>query len=111
MVRQGDGNSLGGNFVVNTTFKVMDSSSVLGKFAIDAKVWDIGNRDIILGLSWLTENRFLVDIQDRCLGNVKTSQAIHCSVRWIPEVSIMEEEPLEDGAILLIIDINERYSR
>ena len=34
---------------MNTTFKVMDLSSVLGKFAMDADVLDIGNRDIILG--------------------------------------------------------------
>ena len=59
-VRQGDGSSLGGNFVVNTTFKVMDLSSVLGKFAIDAEVLDIGHRDVILGLSWLTEKEFSV---------------------------------------------------
>ena len=32
-------------------FKVMDSFSVLGKFAMDTKVLDIGNRDVILGLS------------------------------------------------------------
>ena len=42
---------MGGNFVVNTTFKVMDSSLVYGKFAIDAEVLDIRNRDVILGLS------------------------------------------------------------
>ena len=60
-VRQGNGSHLGGNFVVNTMFKVMDSFSVLGKFAMDAEVLDIGNRDVILGLSWLTENRFLVN--------------------------------------------------
>ena len=48
-VRQGDGSSLVGNFVVNATFKVMDSSSILGKFAMDAEVLDIGNRDVILG--------------------------------------------------------------
>ena len=54
-VRQGDRSSLGGNFVVNTTFKVMDSSSTLGKFTMDAEVLDIGNRDVILGLSWLTD--------------------------------------------------------
>ena len=52
---------MGGNFVVHTTFKVMDSSLILGKFAIDAEVLDIGNRDVILGLSWLTENGFLVN--------------------------------------------------
>ena len=50
-VRQPDGSSLGGNFVVNTTCKVMDSSSILGKFAMDAEVLDIGNRDLKLGLS------------------------------------------------------------
>ena len=96
---------------MNTTFKVMDSSSILGKFALDAEVLDIGNRDVILGLTWLTEYGFSVDTQDRCLRNINTSQAIPCSVRWIPEVLIMEEEPLEDCEILLIIDASERYSR
>ena len=109
-VRQGDGSSLGGNFVVNTTLMVMDLSSLLGKFAMDAEVLDIENREVILGLSWLMENEFSVDTQDRCLRNVITSQVIACCVRWIPEVLIMEEEPLEDGEILLIIDASERYS-
>ena len=80
-VRQGDGSSLRGNFVVNTTFKVMDSSSVLDKFGMDAKVLDIGNRNVILGLSWLAENGFLMDTQVRCLRNVNTGQVISCSVR------------------------------
>ena len=106
-VRQGDGSLLGGNFVVNTSFKVMDSSLVLGKFAIDAEVLDVGNRDVILGLSWLTENGFSVDTKSRCLSNVNSGQVIPCSVRWIPEVLTMEEEPLEDGEILLIVDASE----
>ena len=55
-VRQGDGSSLGGNFVLNTTFKVMDSSLILDECAMDAEVLDIKNRDLILGLSRLTEN-------------------------------------------------------
>ena len=110
-VRQGDGSSLGGNFVINTTYKVMDSFSVLGKFAMDAKVLDIGNRDVILGLFWLMENRFSVDTQDKCLRNVNNSRVIPCSLRWIPEVLIMEEEPLEDGEILVISDASKRYSR
>ena len=71
-VKQGDGSSLGGNFVVNTRFEVIDLSPVLDKFAMDAEVLDIGNRDVILGLSWLTENGFSVDTQDRCLRNVNT---------------------------------------
>ena len=46
---------------MNTMFKVMDSASVVGKFVMDSEVLDIGNRDVILGLSWLTENWFSVD--------------------------------------------------
>ena len=109
-VRQGDGSSLGRNFVVNTMFKIMNLSSVLGKFAMDAEVLDIGNRDVILGLTWLTENGFSVDTQDKCLRNVNTGQVIPWSVRWIPKVLIIEEELLEDGKILLIIDASEQYS-
>ena len=52
-----------------------------------------------------------MDTQDRCLRNVNTGRVIPGSVRWIPEVLIMEEEPLEDSEILLIIDARERYSR
>ena len=109
-IRQEDGNSLGGNIVFNTAFKVMDFSLVLGNFAMDAEVLEIGNMDVILGLSWLTENRFSVDTQDRCLRNVNTGQVIPCSVRWIPEVLKMEEEPLEDSKVLVISNISERYS-
>ena len=50
-VRQEDGNIVEGNFVVNTSCKVMDSCLVLGKFVMDAEVLDIGNRHIILELS------------------------------------------------------------
>ena len=58
-VRQADGSHLSGrNFIVNTSFKVLDlvsshtSSTVVGKFTLDAEVLDIGNEDCILGLSW-----------------------------------------------------------
>ena len=36
---------------MNTCFKVINASSVVGKFGMDAKVLCIGNRDVILGLS------------------------------------------------------------
>ena len=57
-VKQGDGSSLGGNFVVKTSFKVMYSSAVLCKYATDAEVLDNGNRNVILRLSWLMETDF-----------------------------------------------------
>ena len=52
-----------------------------------------------------------MDTQYRYLRNINISQVILYSFRWIPEVLILEEEPLEDGEILLIIDVSERYSR
>ena len=73
---------------------------------------DIGNQDYILGLSWLTENGFLVDTQEHCLRNAISGLVIPCSVRWIPSVTVLDldREPLEDGEIMLIIDASERYS-
>ena len=75
-VKQGDGSNLGGNFVVYTAFKVWASNLVLDQFAIYAEVLDISNRDIILCLSWLTENRFSVDTRDRCLSYINTGKLI-----------------------------------
>ena len=109
-VRQRDGSHLGGNFVVNITFKAIDSSLVLSMFTMDAEVLDIGNRDVILELSQLLENGSLVDTQDRCLRNVNRGQVISGSISWIPVIIIIEEEPLENGGVLLIIDISERFS-
>ena len=37
-VRQGDRSSLGGDFLVNTAFKVMNFCLILGKFAMDAEI-------------------------------------------------------------------------
>ena len=72
-VRQGDGSHLsGGNFIVNTSFKVVNlvlpatAPTVLYKILLHAEVLDIGNKDCISCLSWLTENSFLVDTQHRC---------------------------------------------
>ena len=50
--REGDRSLLGGNCLVITTLKVIESSLVLDKFALDAEVLDIRNRDVILGLFW-----------------------------------------------------------
>ena len=81
-----------GNFVINTSFKGMDCNLVLHKVAMDTGVLDFGNRAIILGLSRLTENGFSMDTQFTWLRNVNSGQVIACSVRWIPEIIIMEEE-------------------
>ena len=109
-VRYEDVGFLVGNCVVNTLFKVMDSSSVLYKFEMDAEVLNVGNRDISVRSSWLTENGFAICTQDRCLRIANKGCVIPCSVRWISKVLIMEEELLENGEILLIIGISEQYT-
>ena len=109
----------GGNFIVNTWFKVFvrvsftTSPTVLGKFSLDAKVLNIGNKDCILDLSWLTENDLLVDTQERCFRNAISGLVIPCSVRWIPSVKVLDLnlEPLEDGELMLIMDASEPFSR
>ena len=115
-VRQGDGSHLSGeNFVVNTSFEVFDlvpsptSPTGLGKSSLDAEVLDIGNKDCILGLSWLTENGLLVDTQECCLRNAISGLVIPCSVTLIPTVTVLDVylQPLEDGEIVLIIDASE----
>ena len=55
-VKQGDGSGLEGRYVANTSIKVIDAGSQSVKFGLDAEVLDIGDRDCILGLSWLLEN-------------------------------------------------------
>ena len=72
----------------------------LCKFAINAEVLDIGNRNIIFGLSWLAENGFSADTQNRCLRNVNHGQVIPWSVRCIPEPLIMEEDLLQHSKIV-----------
>ena len=46
-VNQGDGSSLiGGNFIVNSSFKVFDfSHALLGKFSLDTEVLHIGKKN------------------------------------------------------------------
>ena len=104
---------------MNTSFKVFDfvsspaSPTVLDKFSLDAEVLDIGNKDCILTLSWLTANGFLVDTQERCVRNAISGLVIPCSIRWIPSVTVLDLDlqPLEDGEIVWIICATTRYSR
>ena len=61
-VKQGDGSFMkGGKFVVNSqvSFTAIKHNN---QYPIDAEVLDIGHRDMIIGLSWLKENAFSVNI-------------------------------------------------
>ena len=85
-VKQGEGSGIEGRYVANTYIKAIDMDSQLVKFRLDAEVIDIGNRDCILGLSWLVQNGFSMDTQNRCLRSVNNGQVVHYSVRCIRSV-------------------------
>ena len=89
------------------------SISPSSKFSLDAEVFDLAHKDIILGLSWLYENGFSVDVPNSCLFNSTTGIIIPCRTRNIPSVTLLEAESfeLEEGKMLLILDVRERYNR
>jgi len=114
-VKQYDGSYLsGGNFMINHWFQVFFSFDIsLVELSLHSDALDIRKKDVVLGLSWLKENRCVVDLMDRCLRNVSTGLLIPCSVLWIPTVSLMnlEEEPLENKEVLQILDTRNHYFR
>ena len=83
------------------------------KYTLDAEVLNIGRKDIMLGLSWLKEQGLVVNIPDRCLENRSLHYTIPCSVHYLPTVLTMnlEEDPIEEGDILMMIDATERYHK
>src|SRR5258706_8762719 len=83
------------------------------QFGLNAKVFDIGHREVILGLSWLQENGFSVDVLNSHLINSSNGIDIPCTSRKILTItlfSIHNDFELEEGEILLIFNARERYS-
>ena len=121
-----------GKVIVNTSFVILhiqlpsstsfpNFTSILSsnlspsKFSLDAEVFDLRHKDIILGLSWLCENGFSVDIPNSCLFNSVTGITISCTTHNIPSITLCsidnEKFELEEGEILLILHTRKQYSR
>ena len=109
---QADGKVLErGSHIINTFFTIIEQEPIsLVRFSMDAEVLFIRWRDMILGLSWLEENGFLVDI-GKCRLEGKNGNGISCQERRIPKVYIMEgRSKLEDGDVVLIVDATSQYA-
>ena len=82
-VRQVDKSRVkGGKYVVNASFVtscIQNNILKPTKFVLDAEVFDIRHRDVILGLSWLQENGFSVDIPNSRLINSSSNMVIPCT--------------------------------
>ena len=110
-VKQGDGSNMkGGKFVVNSYLSYYNKSS---KYPLDAEVFNIGPWNMIIGLSWLQDQGFSFDIPKLWLINNQNNIIILCCTQQIPSISIIEcnkDIILEEGDILIILDISERYA-
>ena len=121
-IRQADRTHMkGGKYIVNSSFVIPGALQetplpLFNKFNLDAEVFDIGHKDVILGLSWLKENGFSVDVPNSRLVNELSRVIIPCTTRHIPSVTLLalddnETFDLEEGEILLILDARKQYSR
>ena len=138
-IRQADRTHVkGGKYVVNSSFIIPGAIEPQGvqvsnvavsknksspslsfnKFSLDAEVFDIGQKNVILGLSWLKENGFCVDVPNSRLVNEISGVVIPCTTRYLPSITLLSLEPeekdgweLEEGEILLMLDARDRYSR
>ena len=81
-------------------------------FDFNVEVLDIGQRDMMLGLSWLEENDFHIDTRGRRLyrkdaGTGKEVLEVLCREWQIP--SVEECSWFEKGEVVMILDIAEHY--
>ena len=97
-IRQADGTKIkGGHYVVNTSFvfpgaiggpiSAENQDHNFNKFPLDAEVFDIGQKDVVLDLSWLKENNFSVDIPNSQIISA-TGVIIPCTVCKIPSIQL-----------------------
>ena len=121
-VRQADKSKMrGGHYVINTSIVIPGATTdgattaFANKFLLDAEVFDTGQKDVVLGLSWLNENGFSVDVPNSRLIS-STGTVIPCAVRHLPSIQLismddLEELELEERELLLILDAKDRYSQ
>ena len=96
-VRQADKSKLrGGHYVINDAIMIsgakdisdsagsINTKAVVNKFLLDAEVFNIGQKEVVLGLSWLKENGFSVDVPNSRL--ISSTTVIPCSVKNLPSI-------------------------
>ena len=121
---QADSKNLsGGSYIGNSSFRFLGQDPIsvtpiltstlpplpqLTKWSLDMEVLDIGRRDLILGLSWLEEHRFLVDTIRKQLIR-KDGFKVSCRKRKIAQIMVMEGN-IEEGDTMLLVDAASHYA-
>ena len=86
--------------------------AVINKFLLDVEVFNIGQKEVVLGLSWLKEIGFSVDVPNSRL--ISFTTVIPCTVKNLPSIQLisideLNELELEEGELLLIFDTKDQY--
>ena len=103
---QADGTKLESHYMVSAQFTI---GSSLRLWQVDAEVLPIGNRQLILGLSWLRENGLSLDPIKRTLTGSNCN--ISCSKLQLPMITLVESLTLENADCVMILDATLEYSK
>ena len=99
---QADGTKLESRHIVCTQFSIGNR-----EFQLDAEVLDIGSRQLVIGLSWLRENGFILDPIKRTLTR-SDGYSIQCSK--VPKVTPFDNDLLDDGDLVMVLDVASEYA-
>ena len=105
---QADGTKLESDRMVSTKLCMRNR-----EFQLDAEVLDLGGRQLVIGLSWLRENGFILDPVKRTLE--KAGCVVQCSELNLPKVALIEASELtltlEKEDCIFILDVASEYPR
>ena len=104
---QADGTKLESSKVVSTQFNIGSCT-----FQLDAEVLtNMGNRQLILGLSWLRENGFMINPVKRTLEHT-TGYSIKCSELNLSKITIIEGDlDIKEDDCIMILNVASEYPR
>ena len=107
---QADGTKLDSGYMVSAQFTI-ESTQPERLWQVDAEVLPIGNRQLILGLSWLRENGLSLYPIKRTLTGPNCS--ISCSKLQLPTITLIESNllTLENADCVMILDVTSEYSK
>ena len=89
---QADGTKLESRRMVSTMLYMRNR-----EFQLDAEVLNLGGRQLVIGLSWLRENGFILDPVKRTLE--KAGCVVQCSELNLPKVTFIEASNLPPHAL------------
>ena len=103
---QADGTKLVSRRMVSTMLCMRNR-----EFQLDAEVLNLGGRQLVIGLSWLRENGFILDPVKRTLE--KAGCVVQCSKLNLPKVALIEScEPtleIEEEDCIFVLDMVSEY--